>query len=157
MLKFLLLFLSLALAISLSYKLTSIGRRIHRIELNLFNKKTSSSPLAIKVSQEQKDIAWSYWQSQNGFMKETAPNYLDRAACDRKFLSLVKAVDDVSTALEVIKTDSFVLSYREEKVAESYAAWCEKINKDEARALILRQPPVLSLSKRAVDNITVGK
>lgn len=130
-------------------------RRLHPSSLGLFPKRKPSGGVKVQVPTQQLEAAYKCWKDSNKKMKPTAPNYLSKELCDRKFAALVNAVGSADDALAMVKADPMVLAFREQRVAESYAAWCEKLGgADKALPLCIRNPPILSLSARAVEQAT---
>ena len=91
----------------------------------------------------------------NDSIPPTAPAYLTEDACQKKFINLVTAVNSVDGALEMLKSDSGVLRFKEETVSGSYAAWVRKFDGDDAKTLELciRAPMILALKAKVIDEI----
>lgn len=126
-------------------------------------KAASTAPKGPVPTKEEQALAYQYWTKSCGFMKSTAPNYLTAEQCNKKFSSLVKSVGTVSGALQIVQTDPLVLSFSEKRIEESYVAWKVKLSKDddsnndeEVLQLCIRNPSILSLSAKAIENANSG-
>jgi hypothetical protein len=108
----------------------------------------------LTISDDQQKEAYEAWQNINSWMKTTAPNYLTAEECSTKFQSLAVTVKSTSDALSIVKTDPTVLNYNAERVSEAYRAWLDKFEgkEQDIMALILRNPPILSLSGKSISS-----
>ncbi|KAJ1383806.1 hypothetical protein B484DRAFT_460156 [Ochromonadaceae sp. CCMP2298] len=139
-----------------SFHTTTISNR-SQTSLFLWGKKVSPTKKVVGPSAEQHATAFKYWVDLNGSMKETAPNFLTTEKCRSKFGSLAATVGTIEGALLITQADPGILNFSEERVAESYAAWCAKLESPEkVLELCIRNPPVLSLRARAVEQTTTG-
>lgn len=99
------------------------------------------------------DLAYDSWMKLYDTIPMTAPNYLTKEACIKKFCNLAKASGDTVGALAMVANDPGVLRFREETVSESYSAWLRKFDGDEQKTLELcvRAPMILALKSKVVD------
>lgn len=100
------------------------------------------------------DLAYEYWMDLNDVIPSTAPAFLTKDACIRKFQNLVVATGTTNGALAMLKNDPGVLRFKEETVTESYAAWVRKFDGDKEKTLELciRAPMILALKAKVVDS-----
>ena len=93
----------------------------------------------------------------NGDMKVTAPNYLTLDKCATKFNISAKAVGNPEDTLKIIAVDSTILSYKPERLAESFLAWSVKLgSKEKAVELAARNPPILSIGPLFIESADQG-
>jgi hypothetical protein len=108
---------------------------------------------ALSPSATENDLAYEYWMDMNDMIPPTAPAFLTKEGCIKKFQNLVEATGNINGALAMLKNDPGVLRFREETVVESYAAWKRKFDGDESKTLELciRAPMILALKAKVVD------
>lgn len=106
----------------------------------------------LKITGDQEKEAYEAWLELFGWMKTSAPNFLTKQECSENFKNLAETIKSVNDALNIIKVDPTVLNYKKDRVTESYNAWLTKFddNHDRLQELILRNPPILSLSEVAI-------
>jgi hypothetical protein len=134
------------LQVAMSYIVPSSRIRYSKAKMSAVTK--SSSP-----STADNDLAYEYWMDLNDVIPSTAPAFLTKDACIRKFQNLVVATGSVDGALDMLKNDPGVLRFKEETVSESYAAWVRKFDGDKEKTLELciRAPMILALKAKVVD------
>ena len=111
---------------------------------------TTDRPLPTVV---ECDLAYDSWMKLYDTIPMTAPNYLTKEACIKKFRNLAKASGDSAGALAMVANDPGVLRFKEETVSESYSAWLRKFDGDKQKTLELcvRAPMILALKSKVVD------
>jgi hypothetical protein len=132
---------------STSFALKTSHSRVLERKTSLF-----STTNKLTTTAAEADLAYEYWMDDMKGIPETAPAYLSREQLTGKFDNLVKTVNSVEGALAMLKNDASVLKFQEERISESYAAWCRRLEGDDAKALELciRAPMILALKAKVV-------
>jgi hypothetical protein len=125
--------------------------------LFFFCKKAVPSTTAFKVPKEELDLALRYWNESYNMLKPASLDYLTPEAFKKKFEIVAKAIGS-KNVIVMLQNDASFFTYRTERITESFSAWSNRLNSsDEAIALCIRNPPVLSIKPFYIEKIGGGQ